>query len=152
MNQVSLKIEYNTTNNLDKSYEFVSEENNRIIEGFFLQENSEKKMAVRKINVILCILLFAVIALTTVSYYLATEAEIALNDISRETVILNDENADLQNKLDTLKSFNNLDKSIQKTNLLTKAKEVIEIPAVNTSTDNNKKHFGEKIFSWSIGY
>ena len=49
-----------------------------------------------------------------------------LNDLSRQTVILNNENSDLQNQLDKLKSFNNVDKTFQQNNMLKRAGQVIE--------------------------
>ena len=62
-------------------------------------------------------------------------------------------NTDLENKLDKLKSFNNVDTSMQKNNILTKAKQVIEVPEVNSTTSvNNNTVDSKKIFNWSVGY
>lgn len=126
--------------------------NNLIIEGYFPKESSVKEMAIRKINTTLCILLGIMIVVTTVSYYFATANEMVLNDLSRKTTVLNDENAELQNKLDTLKSFNNVDITMQKSNMLTKAKQVIEIPTIQTAVVSDKKISSEKPFTWAIGY
>lgn len=124
----------------------------QIIEGFFPKENTEKEMAIRKINTSLCIILGAVILLTSISYYFATANEMRLNDLSRQTTVLNDENAELQNKLDKLKSFNNVDMTMQKNNLLQKAERVIEVSAVRSSALNDKKIDAQKPFTWAIGY
>ena len=68
-------------------------------------------------------------------------------------MIYNYENTDLENKLDKLKSFNNVDTSMQKNNILTKAKQVIEVPEVNSTTSvNNNTVDSKKIFNWSVGY
>lgn len=124
----------------------------QIIEGYFPKENIRKEMAIRKINTTLTILLGVSIFATAVSYYFATANEIVLNNLSRQTVILNDENADLQNKVDRMKSFNNVDMSMQKNNLLQKAQQVMEIPEVETNTIADKKVSAQKPFSWAIGY
>lgn len=123
-----------------------------IIEGYFPKENTEKEMAIRKINTTLTLLLGAFILLTSVSYYFATANEMVLNDLSRQTIVLNDENADLQNKLDKLKSFNNVDMTMQKNNILQKAQQVIEVKAVASTIVADKKFDSQKPFTWSIGY
>lgn len=150
MQQELLHLTYNEFNELE-SYEFELPQDT-VIEGVFEAEDNEKQMAIRKLNFTLCILLGIFIAITTISYYFATATEMKLNDISRETTVFNDENAELENQLDKLKSFNNVDKSVQKNNLLTKAKQVIEVTEVN-STDVAKKSLdNRKVFTWAIGY
>lgn len=150
MQQELLHLTYNEFNELE-SYEFELPQDT-VIEGVFEPEDNEKQMAIRKLNFTLCILLGIFIAITTISYYFATATEMKLNDISRETTVFNDENAELENQLDKLKSFNNVDKSVQKNNLLTKAKQVIEVTEVN-STDIAKKSLdSRKVFTWAIGY
>ena len=109
-------------------------------------------MAIRKINTTLTILLGVFILLTSVSYYFATANEMVLNDYSRQTIVLNDENADLQNRLDKLKSFNNVDLTMKKNNILQKAQQVIEVNAVASSVVSDKKFDSQKPFTWSIGY
>ena len=76
-----------------------------------------------------------------------------LNDISRQTVILNNENEELQNKLDSLKSFNNVDKTLQQNNLLQRPGQVIETPEIQPTTDNVGKNTSkQKIFNNAIGF
>lgn len=123
-----------------------------VIEGYFPKENIVKEMAIRKINTTLTVLLGSFIFLTAISYYFATANEMVLNNLSRQTTVLNDENADLQNRLDKLKSFNNVDITMQKSNMLKKAQQVMEIPAVTTNTIADKKLDAQKPFAWSIGY
>ena len=150
MQQELLHLTYNEFNELE-SYEFELPQDT-VIEGIFELENDEKHMAIRKLNFTLCILLAFLLAVTTISYYFATATEMKLNDISRETSVFNDENAELENQLDKLKSFNNVDKSMQKSNLLTKAKQVIEVPEVNSTKVTKKTFDSQKVFTWSIGY
>ena len=149
MQQEILHLNYNEFNELE-SYEFEFPEET-VIEGVFEQEDDERQMAIRKLNFTLCIMLIALIAITTVSYYFATANEMTLNKISRETVVLNDENSELENQLDRLKSFNNVDKSMQKNNLLSKAKQVIEVTEVDTA-NVAKADTDQKVLNWAIGY
>lgn len=149
MQQEILHLNYNEFNELE-SYEFELPEET-VIEGVFEQEDEEKQMAIRKLNFTLCIMLIVLIAVTTVSYYFATANEITLNQISRETVVFNEENAELENQLDRLKSFNNVDKSMQKNNLLSKAKQVIEVTEVDTASVA-KTDAEQKVLNWAIGY
>lgn len=123
-----------------------------VIEGYFPKENIRKEMAIRKINTTLTVLLGIFIFVTAISYYFATVNEMELNDLNRQTVVLNDENADLQNKLDRLKSFNNVDMTMQKNNMLKKAQQVMEIPAISSNIIANKKLDAQKPFTWAIGY
>lgn len=145
-------------NNYDYSYEHQAyeKENDQhdtsVIEGYFPKEISKKEMAIRKINTTLTVLLVVLIILTAISYYFATVNEMVLNNLNRQTVVLNDENTDLQNRLDKLKSFNNVDKTMQKNNFLKKAQQVMEIPAVSNNTIADRKFDTQKPFSWSIGY
>ncbi len=74
-------------------------------------------MAIKRFNKMLCIIMGLLIGLVIISYYFVITCEVKLNDLSRQTVLLNNENAELQNKLDTLKSFNNVDKTLEKNNL-----------------------------------
>ena len=104
--------------------------NNSIIEGYFPKENVVRQMAIKRVNKMLCIILSLLIAVVVVSYYFVISCEMKLNDLSRQTVVLNNENADLQNKLDSLKSFNNVDKTLQQNNMLQRAGQVIETQEV----------------------
>ena len=150
-NQVYVN-DYKFLDEYQEYYQSNPQQSGAVIEGFFPKENIRKEMAIRKINTTLTILLGISIFITAISYYFATANEIILNNLSRQTVVLNDENLDLQNKLDKLKSFNNVDMTMQKSNLLQKAQQVIEIPAVSSTTTADKKFNPQKPFDWSIGY
>jgi len=123
-----------------------------IIEGYFPKENRRKEMAIRKINTVLTLLLGFFLFMTATSYYFATANEMVLNNLSRQTVVLNDENADLQNKLDKLKSFNNVDMTMQRNNILQKAEQVIEVPSIPSNIIADKAIHAQKPFTWAIGY
>ena len=126
---------------------------NSIIEGYFPRENLVKDMAIKRVNKSLCIILSILIAVVIVSYYFVISCEMKLNDLSRQTVILNNENEELQNKLDSLKSFNNVDKTLQQNNLLQRPGQVIETQEIQASTDNIEKNTAKKrIFNNAIGF
>ena len=126
---------------------------NSIIEGYFPKENLIRDMAIKKVNKSLCIILSILIAVVVISYYFVISCEIKLNDLSRQTVTLNNENEELQNKLDSLKSFNNVDKTLQQNNLLQRPGQVIETQEIQASSENYGKNTSKKkIFNNAIGF
>ena len=136
---------------LDKSVQNLAV--NSIIEGYFPKENVVRQMAIKRVNKMLCILISTLIAVVIVSYYYVLTCEMQLNDLSRQTVILNNENTDLQNQLDRLKSFNNVDKTFQQNNMLKRAGQVIETQAVMVdSVENTPKKSKKQIFNYAIGF
>lgn len=126
---------------------------NSIIEGYFPKENVVRQMAIKRVNKMLCIILSLLIAVVVVSYYFVISCEMKLNDLSRQTIILNNENEELQNKLDSLKSFNNVDKTFQQNNMLQRAGQVIETPEVTVDTNMNSSATSKrKLFNYAIGF
>ena len=126
---------------------------NSIIEGYFPKENLVKDMAIKRVNKTLCVILGLLIMTVVISYYFVISCEVKLNDLSRQTVILNNENEELQNKLDTLKSFHNVDKTLQKNNMFQRAGQVIEAPQVMVETEAPTHSAGKKkIFKHAIGF
>ena len=123
-----------------------------IIEGYFYKESTVKDMAIRKVNKSLCGLLVLAILTTFVSYYFVMCNELILNTLNRQIIVLNDENSELQNNLDQLKSFHNVDEKMMQYNLLHKAENVIEVPAVQTTATVNTTHISSAPFKWAIGY
>lgn len=125
-----------------------------IIEGYFPQYKTYEEMAISKVNKSLCIILGFFVLFSLISYYFVTANEMTLNKLRKETIALNDENTDLQNKLDNLKSYYNVDKTMKSKNLLHKAKDVIEVQETNSNAANlavdlvNEK----QSFKWSLGY
>ena len=77
-----------------------------------------------------------------------------LNELSKQTIMLNNENEELQNKLDELRSFSNVDKTFQQNNMLKRAGQVIETQAVapeavDTHTTKSTK---KRVFKYAIGF
>lgn len=96
-------------------------------------------MAIRKVNKTLCGLLGIAVIVAFIGYYFAMSNELTLNKLSRQITTLNDENAELQNQLDRLKSFNNVDSKMMQYNMLQKAAKVIEVQAVHSPVTVDKK-------------
>ena len=110
-------------------------------------------MAIKRVNKMLCVVLSLLIGIVIVSYYFVISCEMKLNDLSRQTVILNNENEELQNKLDALKSFNNVDKTLQENNMLQRAGQVIETPEITVDKTAATQHAAKKkIFNYAIGF
>ena len=125
---------------------------NPVISGYFVKEKSYRELVIARVNTFLCALLGFLVMVCLVSYYFVTMGEVSLNQIRKETLALNYENEDLQNKLDNLQSYYNVDMAVAKSNILQRATKVVElsaaqIPNVNfENRDNNQKN------AWSMGY
>ncbi len=131
----------------------IQNKDSHVINGFF-PKSSVKAMAIKKVNNTLCGLLLCVIIISAISYFFVVISEIKLNDCSRKTALLNVENAELENKLDKLKSFNNVDLTMQKNNLLQRPEKVIEATEINSGKTESKKQLSNstKPKAWAIGY
>ena len=126
---------------------------NSIIEGYFPKENLVRDMAIKKVNKLLCILLGILVTVVIASYYFVITCDMKLNELSRQTVIINNENEELQNKLDSLKSFNNVDKTLQQNNLLQRPGQVIETQEVLDSGNDVQKNTSRRnVFNHAIGF
>lgn len=150
MNAARVRIDENITRKQTGYVENPIE--TQVIEGYFQREISQKALAIRKVNKTLCALLGVAIFMAFVSYYFAMSDELALNKLSRQITTLNDENAELQNQLDRLKSFNNVDNIMMKNNMLSKAVKVIEVQAVPSTATVVTKPEKTASFNWTIGY
>ena len=116
----------------------------QIISGYFLNEKQYKELIITRYNNYLYILLGTLVLFCFVCYYFVSCKEVQLNQISRATLELNYENDELQNKVDSLQSYYNIDKAVSKTNFLQRAKQVVEVntidaPDVNLNK-NKKRH------------
>lgn len=141
--------------NYNSQYKRAQNPINPVIDGYFPHHKSYKEMAIARINKTLCAILLVFIMLSAVSYYFVTASEITLNKYRKQALSLNDENVDLQNKLDYLKSYYNVDKAMQKQHLLQKAKNVIEVKdsysSVNVKTINKASESNNN-YRYSIGF
>ncbi len=127
-----------------------------VINGYFPEAHKTyKEMAISRVNKTLCAILVMFIMVSAVSYYFVTSSEITLNKYRKQVLALNYENVELQNKLDYLKSYYNVDKAMQKQHLLQKAKNVIEVkdsPATAPVDRTAMAAKQQKQFQWSLGF
>lgn len=142
--------QYDKKSFVDRSVQNLA--NNSIIEGYFPKENVVRQMAIKRFNKMLCVILGLLIGLVIVSYYFVITCEVKLNDLSRQTVVLNNENSELQNKLDSLKSFNNVDKTLEKNNMLQRAGQVIETQEITVDPSLAPKPAKKRVFNYAIGF
>ena len=127
---------------------------NPIIYGYF-PPKTYNEIAINRINRTLSLLLGFLILVSIISYYFATASEMELNKIGKETIKLNNENVELQNKLDNLHSYNKVDLAVRRSNLLNTAKQVIEVPAATATIKDTKALLSNNETpqtKWSIGY
>ncbi len=123
---------------------------NPVIYGRFPKQNNVKS-PVQKINKIFSTILLGLVMLSLVSYYFVSDSEKTMNNLGREIVALSNENIELQNKIDNMNSFNKVDAIIQGNTFLDTAKQVIEVPAVNSAV-NPKLPSIPVNYKWSMGY
>ena len=123
-----------------------------IIQGGFTQTETKRQLAIRRVNGTLTVMLLIALFITALNYYIATTREMILNDINREIIVTNDENFDLQYKLDKMKSFTNVGNKVESTQLLKKAEEVIEVPYAEVPVLPSKRQYDTKGFGFSLGY
>ena len=122
----------------------IAEENNQIISGYFLNEKSYKEMIIQRVNNFLYGVLAFLVLFCLTCYYFVSCKEVQLNQISRETLELNYENDELQNKVDSLQSYYNIDKAVSKTNILERARHVVEVDAIALPDLNLSKKQAKK--------
>ena len=123
-----------------------------VLDGNFKKEDSIKSIAVDKINKTLRNFLLLLVAASFVGYYFAMVTEFKLNNLSHQISTLNDENAELENDLNKLKSLRNVDTRVSQNNLLQKAGQVMRVAAVGTVAPEAKKVKGSSTFDRAIGY
>ncbi len=130
----------------------INNDNGQIISGYFLNEKSYKELIIARVNNFLYIVLGVLITFCLICYYFVSCKEVQLNQISRTTLELNFENDELQNKVDSLQSYYNIDKAVSKTNILERAQKVVEINAIDTPKVNFNKNSENKSQSIVVGY
>ena len=125
---------------------------NSVISGYFVKEKSYKEIIISRINTALCGVLGCLVFVCLLSYYFVIVNEIELRKLSKETIALNYDNADMQNKLDNLQSFSNVDMEVSKSNTLTRAKQVIELSAANIPNVDYGKTSSDEFVNRYLGY
>lgn len=119
----------NPFNNTNRN--LAEKQDSQIISGYFLNEKSYKELVIARLNNFLYGVLVVLVLFCVICYYFVSCAEVRLNQISRATLELNYENEELQNKIDSLQSYYNIDKAVAKANILERAKQVVEVDAID---------------------
>ena len=123
-----------------------------VIKGGFSQIEAKRQMTIKRVNGTLTVLLLIALFVTGLNYYFATSSEMVLNNLNREIVVTNDENFDLQYKLDKMKSFTNVGNKVESTQLLKKADKVIEVPYIQPNVPKSVKVEKSVKNAWNLGY
>lgn len=126
-------IQQSQQKNINSKY-WENRTQNPIIKGYFPRYKSYREMSIAKVNRLLCVLLVISVIVSFVSYYFVTNNEVKLNQIGNEITEIKAQNLELQNKLDNLESYYNVDKMVKEKNLLQKPQQIIQI---NSSKDIN---------------
>ena len=139
------KQKHNLSKNATDPYQVQENTDSQIISGYFLNEKPYKELIIQRVNNFLYGILAFLVVFCFIAYYFVSCKEVQLNQISRETLELNYENDELQNKLDSLQSYYNIDKAVSKANILERARQVVEVDAIdlpnlNTKSANQKGH------------
>lgn len=137
------RIEHKNSVTNPISQNVIQDGNSQIISGYFLDEKPYKELIIQRVNNFLYCVLGLLVVCCFVFYYFVSCKEVQLNQISRETLEINYENDELQNKLDSLQSYYNIDKAVSKANILERATKVVEVdaidlPKLNFSSKQNK--------------
>lgn len=149
------------TNNQQKSINtkyWQQHAQNPIVRGYFPRYKSYKEMSIAKLNKFLSILLFLACAVSFISYYFVTINEVVLDKVGREITETRTQNLELQNKLDNLKSYYNVDKTVKQKNLLQKPQKVVEVSSIKadeTITNKSIRDVAPKTsenFNWAVGF
>lgn len=107
-----------------------------------------------KLNKSLCWLLTAIMIIMFISYYITTLMQVKLTKLSSETIKLNNENVELQNKLDNQMSYNHVEELVGKSGILSSARQVIEIEEKSYLPKKKikKKTNNNNYYRWSLGF
>ncbi len=117
-------------------------------------EQKQPKHTLSSLNKSLCRLLAVVMIVMFVSYYITTLMQVRLSKLSGETIKLNNENIELQNKLDNLMSYHNVENLVKQNGNLDTAAQVIEMGEELPVNDKpiKKKNFYPNYYRWSLGF
>lgn len=105
----------------------VEQDAKTLVYGNFPIYHSKQNLFILILNRTLSAMLIGLILASMVCYCFVVSKQKYINNIHRETRTLNIENNDLQNKVDYLKSFYNVDSKITSYDYLVQPKQVIEV-------------------------
>lgn len=109
----------------------------QVLEGNFPVFENYRDLAVFKFNRFLCTLLGISILISMFTYSAVISKEDQLSKLHTKINDINYENVELQNKLDYIKSFYNIDNKVTQANFLKRADSVMEVTAKQPIISNN---------------
>ena len=117
-------------------------------------ERKQPKHTLSSLNKSLCKVLACVMIIMFVSYYITTLLQVHLSKLSSETIKLNNENIELQNKMDNLMSYHNVENLVKQHGNLDTATQVIEMGEELPVSEKpiKKKSFYPNYYRWSLGF
>jgi hypothetical protein len=122
-----------------------------VAQGNFPSYENIKKTKIAKLNKLIAMVLSVGIFISMVSYSTVVASENQISKFHKEISDLNYENIELENKLENVKSFYNVDDKIAKTNLLEKPEQIIEVE--KTDTKAGTLSFNKKLkLNSALGY
>ncbi len=101
-----------------------------VVHGYFPSFTNIKELAIHKVNTLISTFLMLSIIVSMVSYSGVVNQEGRISSLHKSIDTLNYENIELQNEVDYLKSFYNIDKKVASSNILQEARKVLEINAI----------------------
>ena len=124
----------------------------QIISGYFIEDKSYKELQINKVNTILSWTIAVLVFLSMVSYYFVITCEMELNQIRKETVVLMEENAELQVELYKRKSFDKIEKLVSKSNNLGRANSILKVPVKDAIQLKNGALRAKTKSNWALGF
>ncbi len=109
------------------------QEKKKLVYGNFPVHHTKQNRFIYVLNRALSASLIILILMSMVTYCFVVSKQKYINTLHSDTKKLNLENNDLQNKVDYLKSFYNVDKKITSYDYLVKPKQVIEVKDADLS-------------------
>lgn len=123
-----------------KNKKHIKTSHNAIIDGNFPSFENLKELAIFKFNRLLTVLMAIAVVASVITYSSVAANENSILMVHNEISDLNFENIELQNKVDNVKSFYNVNDKVSRINLLQKAADVIEVSSVEPKmTGKNAK-------------
>lgn len=127
-------------------------EHKPVVHGNFPTFENIKDLAVLKFNRLLGGMLVLSILISMVSYSSVVAQEGKITDIHKDIIEKNYENIELQNQVDYLKSFYNIDRKVSNTHSLQKPDKVLEVSDTNNAAVVNNTEAPELNLNSTIGY
>ena len=123
-----------------------------VVNGNFPTFENVKDLAVIKFNRLLGVFLAVSIFISMVSYSSVVAQEGKITDMHKNIIEKNYENIELQNQVDYLKSFYNIDRKVSGASSLQKPEKVLEVSDVNSAAVVNNVNQPELKIDSTIGY